>query len=49
MAAYAYGISDVLIPRDNMRNLDECDSEAIANLNFIPCDSIVDVLNVAII
>ena len=49
MAAYAYGISDVLIPRDNMRNLDDCDSEATANLNFIPCDSIVDVLNVAII
>ena len=49
MAAYAYGIHDVLIPCDNMRNLDECDKEATSNLNFIPCNTITDVLNVAII
>ena len=49
MAAYAYGVRDVLIPCDNMRNLDECDSEAVANLHFIPCNTITDVLNVAII
>ncbi len=48
MAAYAYGVTDVLIPRDNMRNLDECDTEASANLNFIPCDSVHDVLSVAL-
>ena len=49
MAAYAYGVCDVLIPRDNMRNLDECDSEAIASLNFIPCDTVTDVLNAALL
>ena len=49
MAAYAYGVCDVLIPRDNMRNLEECDSEAVANLNFIPCDTVTDVLNAALI
>ena len=49
MAAYAYGVRDVLIPRDNMRNLDECDSEAVANLNFIPCDTVTDVLSAALI
>ena len=49
MAAYAYGVRDVLIPRDNMRNLDECDSEATAGLNFIPCDTISDVLSVALV
>ena len=49
MAAYAYGVCDVLIPRDNMRNLDECDSEAVANLNFIPCDTVTDVLSAALI
>jgi ATP-dependent Lon protease len=49
MAAYTYGIHDVLIPCDNMRNLDECDKEATSNLNFIPCNTITDVLNVAII
>ena len=49
MAAYAYGVRDVLIPRDNMRNLEDCDTEAVANLNFIPCDTVIDVLNAAII
>ena len=48
MAAYAYGISDVLIPRDNMRNLEDCDPEAINGLNFIPCDTISDVLKSAL-
>ena len=48
MAAYAYGISDVLIPRDNMRNLEDCDPEAIKGLNFIPCDTISDVLKSAL-
>ena len=48
MAAYAYGISDVLIPRDNMRNLEDCDPEAIKGLNFIPCDTIGDVLKSAL-
>ena len=49
MAAYAYGVSDVLIPRDNMRNLDECDKEAVAKLHFIPCDNVNDVLKAALI
>ena len=49
MAAYAYGVSDVLIPRDNMRNLEDCDPEAIKGLNFIPCDSIIDVLKAALV
>ena len=49
MAAYAYGVSDVLIPRDNMRNLEDCDPEAIKGLNFIPCDSINDVLKAALV
>ncbi len=48
MAAYAFGVTDVLIPRDNMRNLDECDKEAVQNLNFIPCDTVSDVLKVAL-
>ena len=49
MAAYTYGISDVLIPRDNLKDLDECDKEAVAALNFIPCDTVTDVLNAALI
>lgn len=49
MAAYAFGVTDVLIPRDNMRNLDECDKEAVGNLNFIPCDTVNDVLKHALV
>ncbi len=49
MAAYSYGITDVLIPRDNVRNLEDCDTEATAHLNFIPCDSVTDVLNAALV
>jgi ATP-dependent Lon protease len=49
MAAYAYGVCDVLIPRDNMRNLEECDGEATKSLNFIPCDTVTDVLKAALI
>ena len=49
MAAYSYGITDVLIPRDNVRNLEDCDTEATAHLNFIPCDTVQDVLKAAIV
>ena len=45
LAAYRSGIKTVLIPKDNMRDLDEIDSEARANLNFIPCQSAEDVLS----
>ncbi len=44
LAAYRAGISTVLIPADNMRDLDEIDSEARANLKFIPCKTADDVL-----
>ena len=44
LAAYRAGISTVLIPADNMRDLDEIDSEARANLRFIPCKTADDVL-----
>ena len=49
MAAYSFGVTDVLIPRDNVRNLEDCDTEAVAHLNFIPCDSVADVLNAALV
>ena len=49
LAAYRSGINTVLIPRDNMKDLDEIDSEAREHLTFIPCDSIDDVLTNALI
>jgi len=44
LAAYRCGVRCVLIPADNMRSLDEIDEEAKANLTFIPCKTVSDVL-----
>ena len=48
LAAYRAGISTVLIPADNMRDLDEIDAEAKSHLKFIPCKTAKDVLSVAL-
>ena len=48
LAAYRAGIKTVLLPEDNMRDLDEIDSEARANLQFIPCKTADDVLSYAL-
>ena len=48
MAAFSFGVRDVLIPEDNMRELDEIDTAAREGLNFIPCRSISDVLRHAL-
>ena len=48
LAAYRAGISTVLIPEDNMRDLDEIDSEAKSHLKFIPCKTASDVLTAAL-
>ena len=49
LAAYRCGIKTVIIPQDNIRDLDEIDAEAKRNLTFIPCSMIDEVLNVALI
>ena len=48
LAAFRSGIKTVLIPEDNLRDLDEIDSEAKKHLNFIPCKTAEDVLNHAL-
>ena len=48
LAAYRAGVSTVLIPEDNMRDLDEIDSEAREHLKFIPCKTADDVLKAAL-
>ena len=47
-AAYALGIRTILIPRDNMRDLREIDPTVAAEVNFIPCDTLDDVLDIAL-
>ena len=49
LAAYRSGINTVLIPEDNLRDLDEIDAEARNHLKFIPCKSADDVLTHALV
>lgn len=49
MAAYAAGVKTVLIPADNMGDLDEIDPTARENLTFVPCRRASDVLAVALV
>ena len=48
LAAYRAGVSTVLIPEENMRDLDDIDTEAKSHLNFIPCKTAADVLAAAL-
>jgi ATP-dependent Lon protease len=48
LAAYRAKINTVLIPRENEKDLDEIDKEARANLNFVLCDNLNDVLKNAL-
>ncbi len=48
LAAYRAGIDTVLIPEANMRDLDDIDTEAKANLKFITCKTADDVLGAAL-
>ena len=48
MAAYRAGVKTVLIPRENERDLDEIDREVAKNLHFVLCDTVDDVLAVAL-
>lgn len=48
MAAYKAGIKKVIIPADNVANLEDIDPEARANLEFIPVRSVLEVLDAAL-
>ncbi len=49
LAAYRAGIKTVILPEDNLRDLDEIDSEARTNLEFIHCKSVEEVLKNALV
>ena len=49
MAAYSAGVSTVLIPEENLRNLEEIDPIVRAALTFIPCRTASDVLSRALL
>jgi len=49
MAAYTAGVGTVLIPEDNMRNLEDIDPVVREHLKFIPCRNASDVLEQALV
>ena len=48
MAAYSAGVKTVLIPNDNMKDLDKVDPLVKENITFIPCKKACDVLRCAL-
>ncbi|MGN1345970.1 MAG: endopeptidase La [Eubacteriales bacterium] len=48
-AAYTMGIRRILIPRDNLRDMDELDRTVAAEVTFVPCDTLDDVLREALV
>ena len=48
MAAYSAGIKKVIIPYDNLPNLEEIDPEARENLVFVPAKHVSEVLREAL-
>ncbi|MBR2370957.1 MAG: endopeptidase La [Clostridia bacterium] len=49
MAAYQLGIRTIIIPKDNVPSLEEIDRQIVDEIEFIPCSSIREVLDVAVI
>ncbi len=48
LAAYRAGIKTVILPEDNIRDIDDIDAEARASLDFIYCKTVSDVLKNAL-
>ena len=49
MAAYNAGVKTVLIPHDNLKDLNDIDPLARENLHFVPCKTLCDVLENALV
>ncbi|MBR6708467.1 MAG: endopeptidase La, partial [Clostridia bacterium] len=49
MAAYKAGVKRVVIPEENLRDLDELDPEVRRSLTFIPCRTAEEVLAAALV
>lgn len=49
LAAYAYGIKNVIIPKDNERDTEDIDKEIRDKINFIPVTNVSEVIERALI
>lgn len=48
MAAYKYGISTVIIPKDNEPDLADIDKAVLSKINFVSVESLKDVIAIAV-
>ena len=48
LAAYSAGVTTIIIPKKNEKDLKDIDPEVYKNVNFIPCESIFEVLDIAL-
>lgn len=48
LAAYAAGVKNIIIPKKNEKDLADIDKEVLANVNFIPCTNVFEVLDFAL-
>ena len=49
MAAYSAGVRTILIPADNLKDLDKIDPVVRENVTFIPCKKASEVLSNALV
>lgn len=49
LAAKRYGITTVILPKENMRDLEEIEKEAIEEMHFIPVEQIDEVIREALL
>lgn len=49
LAAYSYNITDVIIPKDNVKDIEDIDKEIRDKINFIPVSNVKEVLRKALI
>ena len=45
LAAYSAGVRNIIIPKKNVKDLENIDKSVLENVKFIPCDTIFDVFN----
>ena len=48
MAAYSAGVSTVIIPAENIKDLEDIDKAVKNNINFVPCSKFTEVLETAL-
>lgn len=49
LAAYSYNITEVIIPKDNIKDIDDIDKDIRDKINFIPVSNVKEVLRKALI